>query len=257
MFFATQPTRYDLTFRLFGYEVRVNPTFFILPLVFARGAASSFGNVGVAAVLVALIFFVSILVHELGHSLAFSRFGVHSRILLYWMGGLAIPETGSWQSRKTSLNSNEKIFVSFAGPLAGFTLAFVLVLLGLALGGNMSIWFALGFIPVPSISFAASMFAGNPAVHLLINFGIILNIFLNLLNLMPVYPLDGGQIAREIFIQRDYRDGQRNSLYLSMAVAIGLAVMALFGKDTFMMIFFGMLAYNNYMMLQRPGGFRW
>ncbi len=42
--------------------------------------------------------FVSILVHELGHTFAFKRFGVDSSIELYHMGGLAIPAGfGSWR----------------------------------------------------------------------------------------------------------------------------------------------------------------
>ena len=39
----------------------------------------------------AVCIFVSIGIHELGHALAFRRYGIESRIVLYFMGGMAIP----------------------------------------------------------------------------------------------------------------------------------------------------------------------
>lgn len=255
--FQTQPTQFDLTFTLFGYHVRINPTFFILPLLFTRNLSSGFDNIGIAAVLVVGLYFVSILIHELGHSLAFTRYGIHSRIVLYMMGGYAIPEAGSWRSGRghASLNSNQKMFVSFAGPLAGFLLAAALVLIGLAMGGTL-FRFTVWYLPLPAIDLRETMF-NNAPFNLLINGGIAINILLNLFNLLPVYPLDGGQITREFLTQQDPRDGQRNSLYLSMVVAIVLAVMGMMGKELFITLFFGMMAYNNYMMMQRFGGSPW
>ena len=114
--FLSEPKRtgYDLNFSLLGFPCRVHPAFFILPLLFGRsfvGGANPV-NTGVGLVLIAALFFVSILVHELGHAIAFRRFGIDSRIVLYWMGGLAIPDSGNpWggRSNSRSLTSNQQL----------------------------------------------------------------------------------------------------------------------------------------------------
>ena len=51
------------------------------------------------------------------------------------------------------------------------------------------------------------------------------SIFWAILNLMPVYPLDGGQIARELFLIFNARNGIRYSLMLSIMTGAGLAVL--------------------------------
>ena len=48
-----------------------------------------------------------------------------------------------------------------------------------------------------------------------------------MVNLLPIYPLDGGQIAREIFLKLDPREGIRASLCLSIVAAVAMAVLGL------------------------------
>ena len=82
-------------------------------------------NAGVVILIIASVFFLSVLIHELGHTLAFRFFGIDSHIVLYWMGGLAIPGggMGAWNGGRTKrLNPNEQIVVSLAGPAAGLLL---------------------------------------------------------------------------------------------------------------------------------------
>ena len=62
----------------------------------------------------------SILIHELGHALAYARFGQPARVVLYHFGGLAIPE--SW-GRRRHLPPAERFIVSAAGPLAQLLVA--------------------------------------------------------------------------------------------------------------------------------------
>lgn len=111
-------TGYDLTFRFLGIEVRTHPLFFIMPILFGQGFVSSFRdvNAGIAMLIVVAIFWLSIVVHELGHSLAFRRFGIHSRIVLYYLGGLAIPESkrGFGQRPAGGMTPQQGMFVSFA-----------------------------------------------------------------------------------------------------------------------------------------------
>ena len=60
-----------------------------------------------------------------------------------------------------------------------------------------------------------------------INMFLIFSVLWALLNLLPIYPLDGGQIARVIFLQSNRYNGLRYSLTLSLAVAILMAVVSL------------------------------
>ena len=85
-----------------------------------------------------------------------------------------------------------------------------------------------------------------------------INIYWGILNLMPIYPLDGGQVARELFISNT-NDGLRMSLQLSIVTAIVLAVLAFTRYESpFMAFMFGYLAYLNYQQLSGPvGGYRW
>ena len=92
LFQEPPPTQYDLRFTVAGIPVRVHPLFWLIALLL--------GAAGDPLLLPAwvLVIFVSILIHELGHALAFRRVGQDSRIVLHMAGGLTIPESVSWGS---------------------------------------------------------------------------------------------------------------------------------------------------------------
>lgn len=260
--FLSEPGRtgYDLTFPLFGFPIRVHPAFFIMPLLFGNGLIPKDLNMGIGLLIVTVVFFVSILVHELGHSVAFRYYGIASRIVLYWMGGLAIPESsgGGWSGKQKGgyLNSNQQIVVSLAGPIFGFLLAGVLCVIVYLIGGSIIIN-RLNFIPLPQPDLSGTVLSDSQPMFVLLWAGIIVNIVLNLFNLVPIYPLDGGQVARQVMIQMDPTDGARNSIYLSIAASVLIAVFAFSIKSTFMAFFFGFMAWSNYQTLQRFSGPRW
>ena len=240
-------TNYDLHFDLFGIPVRVNPAFFLLPLVFTLKV----GDV-VFTLIVAVVFFVSILVHELGHAFAFGYFGQRSRIVLYFMGGLAIPDTNPWQvGSRSRLSSGQQIMVSFAGPFFGFILAALVSLVLILLGGEVKPEMD-GFMPYLEFNFANTSFANNEHLINLIYVAIIINVYLNLLNLVPVFPLDGGQIARELFVMNDPANGIRNALILSIVAGGVMAVVLLTAREPFGLLF-ALLAVSSYMSLQQYG----
>lgn len=258
--FLSEPgqTDYDIKFSMFGFPVRVHPGFFIAPIAFGRGLITGADNVGVALLIVTAIFFVSILLHELGHSLAFKYFGIDSKIVLHWMGGLAIPDQNrTWgsQNRGMGLSANEQMIVSFAGPLSNILQAAAAVAIGFAIGGQIEIVRIL--IPMPVVTFHETMFAGNYEFFMLFYGFVVLNLLWAMLNLMPVFPLDGGQMARAFMSKIDSRDGVRNSIFLSIGTAALLTVYALTTGSTFMAIFFGFMAFSSWQMLQMHQGPRW
>jgi Zn-dependent protease len=251
-----QETPYDFRFSIFGFDVRVSPFFFLMPLILFSGLIQFPGvNPGVGALIVEAVVFVSILVHELGHTFAFRFFGIESHIVLYAMGGLAIPGTGRWTGARSnrSLTGGAQIVVSLAGPIAGLLLAGLIVLGVYGMGGRVE-WFFDSLFPVLWPDFSGTEYANKPELTLFVIAALFCGVFWNVLNLVPIFPLDGGQVARQLFQLFDPWNGFRNAMYVSIGAAVIMALLGMRTQNTFMAIFFGFMAYQNYQMLMMSGG---
>jgi Zn-dependent protease len=185
--------------------------------------------------------FVSVLIHELGHVFMGRLFGSHGHIVLYSFGGLAI---GSSALR----NRWQRIAVYFAGPLAGFLL------------------YGLVHWPAGQIPDTA-----NALLIEAIDDLVVINLFWGIINLFPVWPLDGGQISRDVLDWLLRANGIRVSLGISIVVAGLLAFIALVNtystlpelvraipylrlvRGGYMALLFGCLAFNSYQILQVEG----
>jgi stage IV sporulation protein FB len=102
--------------------------------------------------------------------------------------------------------------------------------------------------------FVATVAVGGPseALALLIALLLQVNVLWGLLNLLPIYPLDGGQVSRELMmVAFNPRTGIIRSLWLSIicAAATGL-ILGLRPPSLFNLILFGFLAYSSYRALQ-------
>jgi len=256
--FLMEPARtpWDLNFRVFGFPVRVHPLFWLVSLFLGARADGRPESVLIWIVAV----FISILVHELGHAFLIRSVGEHCSVILYAFGGLAV---GGGRDRRPG----DQIRISFAGPAAGFALA-ALILIAIRLSGHV-VGFAfdvdrvdmraLGVSVLQPLSLVVCDLYYEPfasdKLNSLIYSMLFINIFWGLINLFPVYPLDGGQIARELLVERDYRNGVRQSLILSIGTAIMLAIFGLVAyQSIFMAILFGVLAFQNYQTLQNYEG---
>ncbi|MEZ6050023.1 MAG: site-2 protease family protein [Planctomycetaceae bacterium] len=222
MFGPVQPTPYDLTFSLFGIPVRVIAWFWLTAVILGFSSV----HIGPEYLLVwVAIVFVSILVHELGHALVAAAFGYPPRILLYHFGGLALFTPGYNYSQFRS------ILISLAGPGAGFLLAGLIFFLGRS---------------------GVLRFAND---NLLMKFAILqayhVNLWWGLMNLLPVLPLDGGNICRDVCTSINARQGERWATIIALVTAAGVALYAFQSKETYIAILFGFMAYQNYEMLQR------
>jgi membrane-associated protease RseP (regulator of RpoE activity) len=108
----------------------------------------------------------------------------------------------------------------------------------------------LGVLPLPS----ATLPAGGWLFDWIVATFLWINIFWGVINLLPVFPLDGGNIARTLLVHSDPWNGVRKSLRLSMAVgAVVAAVGLIFLASPFLALLFGYLAFTSYMAL-RGGG---
>ena len=245
LFQVPPPTRYDLRFNLAGFPVRVHPLFWLIAILLGYSS----GNI-LQILIWVLVVFISILVHELGHALAFRRYGLSSQIILHFAGGLTVPESTLWGSRwaNVALGPNQNIFISLAGPGAGFLLAALVIAGVLLLGGSIITTRLLGFIPMPG--FALLPFGGN-LLNMFVTALLWVNIFWGVINLLPVYPLDGGNVTRNVLLQADPVDGVRKSLWVSVIAGALIALIAFFVlRSLYMAVLFGFLAFQSYQSLQ-------
>ena len=202
-------------FRVFGIPVRVDPTFFVIVALLGFG-------VGDLTLLVSwvVVVFVSVLVHELGHAVAFRAYGRQPQILLQGMGGL------TWASGP--LSGGRDIVVSLAGPLTA------LVLLGLP-----ALWVD------HSMEFASSTW------DLVVREVFFVNVIWSGVNLLPILPLDGGQVSASVLRRVMGDAGQRAAHVVSIVVAGGAALLALSMDYPFGAMFAAFFVATNWAGLRR------
>ncbi len=205
MLFEPTPTPYDLNFYVGQTPVRVHPFFWLGTVILGwdfTKQENGLTGLGFLLLWVACVF-ISILLHELGHVWMGRAFGARGYIVLWVMGGLAIGSKSNEQARW------QRVLVSAAGPGIQFVL-FGIVWAVLRWGlpellGRIDLdW----YLRIAMFLFMLKM----------------INLFWPLLNLLPIWPLDGGQISRELCEATSRRNGVLTSLYLSAALSGLLAI---------------------------------
>lgn len=210
-------------FRIFGIPVEVQPMFWIILALLGGGLEKeTWAAEGLLKMtLFVMAGFISIMVHELGHALTGKTFGAPTHITLHAFGGFAAFPAGSF-TRKQSF------VVTFAGPATQI----VLGLAALAL---------ILFFDMPSEAIAHFVWA-LAAVSLL----------WAVLNLLPVVPLDGGNMLMSAMGPTRIRA----TLWVSFVTAIiaGIAL-ALSSSGFFMFsLFLASFAFENWKVLQHLKG---
>lgn len=241
------PTQADLRFSIFGIPVRVHPFFWLIAVLLGMRVP----NAQALLIWVAAVF-VGVLVHELGHAVVMRRFGFQPWITLYGLGGLASYQPGYGRRPPDTWG---QVFISAAGPLAGFLMAAVIIALMAAAG--VGVMWRIG-APTGVMAIPTDIFVNPTLTRVVFNL-LFVTIVYGVLNLMPIYPLDGGQIARELFLRFNPRTGIHHSLMLSIVTAGGLALMMVLNGEIFLTVFFGFLAYSSFNMMQNyqaGGGWR-
>lgn len=256
-----EPARspYDWNFFFFGISVRVTWLFWVISAVIGYHWAENLHNMYEyrlqldtpgRPVLLAIwigITFISILIHELGHSIAMRWYGISSYIVLYHFGGLAIPDgIGSW--RRPNRGSHwEQVVISAAGPafqlLFGGIVAAIAIASGLTIGSTSH--YLDWLIPIPKGELPSSA-----ALMAIIDSTVYTSIFWALVNLLPVLPLDGGRIAQSLIGQHQRTSGLNEATVLSIGVS---AIVALYGfreQNPALGMYFLIFAINNYQSLQ-------
>ena len=203
-------------FSIFGIPVLVQPFFWITLIIIGGALDANSASAILQIGLFVLAGFISILVHELGHALMARRFGAYSEITLQAFGGFAAYSG-------VRLTRPQIFAVTAAGPA-------VQILLGLAL------LFALPHLPQMN---------PNGAYFLITLMGI--SLFWAVLNLLPILPLDGGQMLNATLGP----DRIKVTLWVTIIVAI-LVGLVMFQRTQSILfpIFLGMFAWQAFQALR-------
>jgi stage IV sporulation protein FB len=237
-----QRTSGDLNFILFGVPVRIHPMFWLMALLLGYNLSDAASvAIWVAAVL------LSILVHEFGHAAAMRAFGYYPWIVLYGFGGLACRDSGT-RRQTNRWQWLEETLISVAGPAAGFLLAAVLLLALFSAGKGRFLDYYGPLELIPYVHLRAARFGQ------FLNFLFQVGVLWGLLNLLPIYPLDGGQIARQLLLKFSPRDGIAESLFLSIVVGAIVAIWFLRQQEWFAAVLFGSLAISSFHALRSYRG---
>jgi Zn-dependent protease/predicted transcriptional regulator len=169
--------------RLFGIEVGLHYSWFIIALLITMSLASQFqathkdwgsNVIWALSILTSLLFFVTLLAHEMSHALVARTRGLTTKaITLFALGGVA-------QIEKEPEDAKTEFLVGIVGPVSSAVIGVVSLGVAWALGWRM------GSAPE------------TPLHAMFVWLGYI-NLSLAAFNLIPGYPLDGGRVLRSIF----------------------------------------------------------
>ena len=240
MFGIPAETPYDVRFRLLGIPVRVSPWFWLMAAVLGWQ-----GGEAIEVVIWIACVFVSILVHEYGHGLT-ARYLVHQQpsIVLHGMGGLCFYD-------REHRSPWGRVAVLAMGPGAGFLLAGLVAVVG---------GLAFGVVPTIGLDLSTNfLFTGRQPMmsaraHPYLFFAffqmLYINIMWGLFNLLPIFPLDGGQLVASFLSMHDRREGQRRAFIVSFVTASLVALYCFRQGDQYRAFFVAYLALINFQYLQ-------
>jgi Zn-dependent protease/CBS domain-containing protein len=190
--------------RIAGIDVRIHATFFLLLGFVAYFAGHRAGaSWGLNAVLIWLLVFLCVLLHELGHALAAKAYGIPTvDITLYPIGGVARME-------RMPEKPVQELVVAIAGPLVNVV---IIIILGAVL-------FATGGLDLTAIVTDPNL------LQILFWTNIVMVVF----NLIPAFPLDGGRVLRALLATRmEYAQATRVAAGIGQGLALALGIFAAF-----------------------------
>lgn len=167
-----------------------------------------------------VIIFVSVLFHEFGHALTALIFGQHPHIELVALGGLTYHDG-------ERLPFWKQFFIVLNGPLFGFLLFGITTFL----------------LSIPSLA------KGSFESVLLLTKSV--NLFWTIVNLLPVMPLDGGQLLRVVFEKILGLKGFKYSLFVGIFISIAICLISFLYQQFFIGALFFLLAFQNYNTVRR------
>ena len=200
-------------FSLLGFPVRVQPFFFLTVLLIGPHDLQG-------AAMWVPVAFIGVLAHELGHAAAIRQFGFLPNIQLHGFGGLT-----SWPAGP-GLSAARRILISAAGPAVGISI------------GGLAFVAARVYVPETAI------------LRQLVSYVVWVNLGWGVLNLLPVMPLDGGNIVTAVAEGLWGSVGRRIARIVSLVACVALGAWALMAGWLWSAILAGVLAFANFQALR-------
>lgn len=200
-------------FQLFGIPITILPWFWLTLAIIGSGSLSSTGDL-FRLVLFILAGFLSILIHELGHGLTIKKLGADTEIVLQAFGGFATYP-------KNRFNRLQDFLITAAGPAVQLILGAI----------TLAIWWNLE--------------SDSMGKHFLFVLWAI-SFFWAIFNLMPIFPMDGGQLLNAILGPK-----RRTATHIiGICAALALGVFAIKYGLIIAALFMGYFAFLNFQILQ-------
>jgi len=205
--------------RVAGIDIKVHATFFLILVYGALVWGGPHGAPGAAfGVLLMILLFACVALHELGHSLVAKAFGIPVReIVLLPIGGVALLQ-------KNPEKPLHEFLIALAGPLVNVAIAG-----GLWLGVERA--FPLGVDPKALESAAAAV----PSPEGLLLWLFVANVSLALFNMIPAFPLDGGRVLRALLAMgMGFPKATRAASTVGQLIAVALGLYAVLNGQLFL-----------------------
>ena len=200
--------------RVFGINIRIDWSWLLIFLLITWNLSTAFGDYHPdwgttlrwsTAIIAAILFFVSVLAHELAHSLfAVSRGVPVHNITLFLFGGVS-------NTQREPDSPGTEFWMAILGPLTSLVI------------GGLLVWFTT--LGVRALDYSVASISENieqlsPPLTLLLWLGSV-NITLGIFNLIPGFPLDGGRVLRSILwaITDDLRRATRWASWVGQGLA--------------------------------------
>jgi Zn-dependent protease/predicted transcriptional regulator len=215
-----------IVFALIAWTLAVS----FMPLFYPDLPQSAYWTMGILG---AVILFISVLLHELSHSMVAKWYGFRVRqIILFVFGGVAdIREEPREEYKK-------EFMIAVVGPIASFALAglfatiwFILLHTGLTGVAQTDSLFAFPSPPeqqeqvqtLPSPTLSEEEIAWS-IVQGVMRYGALVNILLGVFNLLPAFPLDGGRLLRAGLMRwrKNYDDATKIAVKVGIGMSYGL-----------------------------------
>jgi len=202
--------------RVRGIDIKIHVTFF---LVLVLGAIQWAGSVpgdplqgALFGMVLMILLFVCVTLHELGHSVAAQYYGIPVReIVLLPLGGVALIS-------KNADKPLQDLVIAAAGPLVNVVLALVLFLVTRATVG----------LPMLTGQGTVDNLLSQPSLQTMLVWLLAANISLVVFNLIPAFPLDGGRMFRAILAMfLGYPRATQIASAVGQVAAIGLGVVGI------------------------------
>jgi len=182
----------------------------LMPEIYPGLSSSLYWTMGAAG---AIILLVSVLLHELAHSIVALRYGLKvSEIVLYIFGGVSVIK----EQEEASKDFHKEFRIAVVGPIASFVIAaiFTISFFLLTLMSSESTITTTTTADITSSNYTLTIIAAG-----LLQYGALVNMILGGFNLIPIFPSDGGRILRSVLLRLKKNDYDKST---KITVRIGI-----------------------------------